>query len=89
MVVGGVYIFVVFVEVDLIYEKNILMLVFWVVGMFIIDNGYLLNNIFCVLVCDVEVVLVLINYVKYMGFLNIVLVLERIGWGCLNFELLI
>lgn len=85
-VVGGVHTPVVLAEIDLVHEKNLLMLVPWAAGTPIIDNGHSPNNIFRVSVRDAEAASVLISHVKQMGLSTIALVLERTGWGRSNLE---
>ncbi|WP_394221711.1 ABC transporter substrate-binding protein [Alteromonas gracilis] len=85
-VVGGVHTPVVLAEIDVIHEKNLLMLVPWAAGTPIVDNGYTPNNIFRVSVRDAEAAPVLINHVKQLGLADVALVLERTGWGRSNLE---
>ena len=83
-VVGGVHTPVVLAEIEVIHEKNILMLVPWAAGTPIVDNNKTPNNVFRVSVRDAEAARVLIDYVKNIGLSNVALVLERTGWGRSN-----
>ena len=83
-VVGGVHTPVLLAEIDVIHEKNLLMLVPWAAGTPIVDNDHTPNNVFRVSVRDSEAATVLVGYAKKRAIKRVALVLERTGWGRSN-----
>ena len=83
-VVGGVHTPVLLAEIDIIHEKNLLMLVPWAAGTPIVDNNHTPNNVFRVSVRDSEAATVLVGHAKKRGMKRVSLVLERTGWGRSN-----